>query len=272
MKNNRGYTLIELVVAVGLFALVMTLAAGSYILMVDLSRQAQGIATGINNLSFALETMTRSIRTGTTYNCGVFAGGGDCPNGADTFSFRNASGANITYTRGVQGPDGTIGDIVENDTTILTDPSVHVSSLMFYVTGTKTASEGDYTQPHVTIVISGTVSSGPRKTPQAFVIETGATMRGVDLTVPLAPSENPPLPTCTISVNPSSVLAGGRPALSWTIQNATSFSIDHGIGPVLFADMPRTVGPIDASDSYTGTVTNAIGSGTCSATVTVTSQ
>ena len=63
-----GYTLVELIVAVGLFALVMLLAAGAYLMMIGVNRQAQGIATGIDNLSFALETMTRSIRTGTNYN------------------------------------------------------------------------------------------------------------------------------------------------------------------------------------------------------------
>jgi hypothetical protein len=51
---------------------------------------------------------------------------------------------------------------------------------MFYVSGTKTTSAGDYNQPHVTIIISGTVSS-PGKASQYFNVETGATMRGTDL-------------------------------------------------------------------------------------------
>ena len=96
MKNNttRGYTLIELIVAVGLFAFVMTLVSGAYFLMIGLNRQAQGIATGINNLSFALETMSRTIRTGYDYDCG---GLGDCPTGATNFSFISATGDTIAY-------------------------------------------------------------------------------------------------------------------------------------------------------------------------------
>ena len=44
MKNSsRGYTLIELMIAVGLFALIMMLAAGAYLMMIGISRQAQGI-------------------------------------------------------------------------------------------------------------------------------------------------------------------------------------------------------------------------------------
>ena len=62
MKRARGYTLIELMVAVGLFAIVMMLASGAYLVMIGVSRQTQGIATGVDNLAFALETMTRITR------------------------------------------------------------------------------------------------------------------------------------------------------------------------------------------------------------------
>lgn len=179
MTISRGYTLIELVVAVGLFALVMTLASGAYLLMIDLSRQTQGISTGIDSLSFTLETMTRNIRTGTSYNCGVY--GGDCIGGDTSFSFKDANGTDITYAFNQEA-----GSIVKDGAITLTDPSVHISALAFYVSGTRTiaSTPPDYLQPHVTIVISGSVSSGPRKTPQPFTIETGATMRGIDLTVP----------------------------------------------------------------------------------------
>ena len=192
-SSLRGYTLIELIVAVGIFALVMTLSAGAYLLMVDLSRQAQGISTGIDNLSFVLETMTRGIRTGTSYSCGAF-GGGDCPNGADSFSFTDAGGVDITYASGLQA-DGSTGAIVKNGSVILTDPSVSVSSLAFYVSGTGTIADSDFAQPYVTISVSGTVSSGPRNTSQAFTVETGATMRGIDLNITSAPTENVPMPT-----------------------------------------------------------------------------
>lgn len=182
--RSRGYTLIELVVSVGLFALVMTLSSGAYLLMIDLNRQAQGIATGINSLSFALETMTRSIRTGTSYSCGVY-NSGDCayPNGGDSLTFIDANGTSITYSRDFQSSDRSVGAIVKsvsNNTVTFTDPSVHISSLKFYVSGTI---KGDQYQPYVTIIVSGTVSSGPRKAPQSFTVETGAAMRGIDLTV-----------------------------------------------------------------------------------------
>lgn len=166
----RGYTLIELIVAMGLFAFVMTLSSGAYLLMIGLNRQAQGIATGIDNLSFAIETMTRDIRTGSNYRCG---GLGDCSSGASSFSFKNASGVDVSYSLVSSVIQKTVGSAVST----LTDPTVNVSSLAFYATGT---TPGDTQQPHVTIIVSGTVSYGAGKS-ESFTIETGATMRGSDL-------------------------------------------------------------------------------------------
>lgn len=169
MKNKRGYTLVELIVAVGLFALIMMLASGAYLVMIGINRHVQGVATGIDNLSFALEEMTRTIRTGTNYSCN---NNGPCPNGGTNFSVTNANGVAINYALS--------GGIITRNGIALTDPSVTVSSLMFYAFGTGTARQGDYQQARVTIIASGTVSSGPGKT-EAFTIETGATMRGSDI-------------------------------------------------------------------------------------------
>ncbi len=168
MKNNRGYTLIELIVAVGLFALIMTLVSGAYIVMIGITERQQSSATGIDNLAFALETMTRSIRTGTDYSCNS---GRDC-SGGTTFSVKNSSGTTMTYSL-------VNGTIMQNDVP-LTDPSVTISSLLFYVTGTIPVSSGDYNQPHVTIIVAGTVPSGKGST-ESFSVETAATMRVPDL-------------------------------------------------------------------------------------------
>ena len=48
MKKSRGYTLIELIVAVGLFAVIMTLVSGAYIVMISVTERAQGMASGID--------------------------------------------------------------------------------------------------------------------------------------------------------------------------------------------------------------------------------
>lgn len=174
MKNRlqKGYTLIELIVAIGVFALVMTLSSGAYLMMIGLNRQAQGIATGIDSLSFALESMTRDIRTGSAYDCG---GAGDCPSGGNSFSFKNKSGTAVTYSLSGSTLEKTVGTTPSP----LTDPSVTISSLTFYAVGTK-PTPSDYEQSRVTIIVTGTVAAGAGKT-QSFTVETGATMRGSDI-------------------------------------------------------------------------------------------
>ena len=171
--RKGGYTLIELIVAIGLFAIVITLVTGAYLMMIGIMRQAQATATGIDNLSFALEAMTRTIRTGVDYSCN---GGQDCLGGGGTFSILDlSSGSTVTYT--TSG-----GAITKNDLPITDSSVVNITSLLFYVSGTQPLSSfGDTNQPHVTIVISGTVSPGPGKPPLTFSVETGATMRGPDL-------------------------------------------------------------------------------------------
>jgi len=170
--QQSGYTLVELIVAVGLFAFVMTLSSGAYLMMIGLNRQAQGIATGIDDLSFALETMTRDIRTGSEYSCGGF---GDCPSGASSFSFRNRHGVLVTYSLS----DSSLVKTSNSIQSTLTDPSVTLSSLTFYAAGTSPA-PSDYQQSHVVIIASGTVSTGAGKE-EPFTVETSATMRGTDI-------------------------------------------------------------------------------------------
>lgn len=173
-STSSGYTLVELMVAVGLFALIMTLSAGSYVMMIGLNRQVQALTLGTNSLSFALDTMLRTIRSGSAYNCN---GIGDC-NGAGSFSFTDKDGNNITYRLSGGAIQETIGSV--ND--YLTDASsVTITSLTFYAYGTEPYSTGaNKDQARVSITVTGIIRYGPNKT-QNFAIETGATMRGSDL-------------------------------------------------------------------------------------------
>ncbi len=89
---------------------------------------------------------------------------------------------------------------------------------------------------------------------------------GVTCTYPTPPAA----PTCTLTANSTSVQTGSPSILSWTTGNATSFSINQGVGAVSpTASGSHSVTP-SATVTYTGTATGAGGSITCTATVTVT--
>jgi prepilin-type N-terminal cleavage/methylation domain-containing protein len=179
----RGFTLVEMLVSIALFAIVMLMVSSAYLIIIAANRQAQALAAATDNLSFALESMTREIRTGTDYNCGTSSGGNCMPNPRSAFYFTDSSGAFTSY--GLSG--GQIFECSSYDSycapsTPITDSAVTITALNFYVQGTKpyNGGNGDTLQPQVLITIAGTAPVSSGKT-APFYIETGATMRGTDL-------------------------------------------------------------------------------------------
>ena len=83
-----------MIVAVGLFSLVMLVSVGALLSLTGANRKAQALQSVMNNLNIALDGMVRSIRMGSDYHCGagVFIGTGnldDCSsNGGTRFVFK----------------------------------------------------------------------------------------------------------------------------------------------------------------------------------------
>lgn len=86
--TNKGFTLVELLVATALFSVVVTTAVGSMLTTIDAYRRARASQTAVDNLNFALESMSRAIRQGSSYS--TIAG--------SAFSFTNAVGASVAYS------------------------------------------------------------------------------------------------------------------------------------------------------------------------------
>jgi hypothetical protein len=81
------------------------------------------------------------------------------------------------------------------------------------------------------------------------------------------PAQGPVPPTATFTASPTSIAAGQSSTLSWNTTNATTVSINQGIGTVT-ASGTRSVSPT-ATTTYTLTATNGAGSTTATTTVTV---
>ncbi len=67
--SQKGFTLIEMVVAVGLFSVVMLVAVAAILSIIGNNKKAQAINNVVNNLNFAIESMVRDMKTGQYYQC-----------------------------------------------------------------------------------------------------------------------------------------------------------------------------------------------------------
>lgn len=169
-RAQRGYTLLEMIVSVGIFSVVMLVATAAYLTLIHLDRQSRATTDVMTNLSFVIDSMSRSIRTGSDY----------CRTGcnASRFSFVDSEGRTIVYARTAgtitqQVDGGAPSPIVDSRITIPSD------GLRFYRWGTNPgAADG---QPRITFVVKGSVVPEPGADPVTFVVQSGATQRLIDL-------------------------------------------------------------------------------------------
>ncbi len=183
-----------MMVAVAIFAIVMTVALGALLAMSESDRKAQTLKSVINNLNFSLDSMSRAIRTGTEYHCDPddpavpITTPNNCVTPETSFAFRPAGALlseRITYRLetsngalcGQAAPNiGCIVRTTASGSSPLTSPEVYIETLRFYVRG---AAQGDSLQPIVTILIAGVVTvSATQSSP--FNLQTSVTQRLYD--------------------------------------------------------------------------------------------
>jgi phospholipase C len=116
--------------------------------------------------------------------------------------------------------------------------------------------------------VSGSTTELPSATTTYTLTATNAT-GSVSATVTVNVTE--PAPTLTFTAAPASIIAGQPATLTWTSQNATSISIDNGVGSVTAPSGARQVSPMTTA-TYTAAATGPGGTVTATATVTVQQQ
>lgn len=220
-KKQSGFTLIEIIVSLALFSVVITIAVGALLILIASNRQLQSEQSVLTNLSFALDSMTREIRTGTNYYCDtrnvpnagtsdrrIFESGRilndgvdpmiarDCEDGRGTGSARlhglsfveggdsitvDATGSRIVYYH--DADDGKLYRRLSGQPpeSIVSD-GLYISDADFYVTGTDRT---DDVQPKVTVVLRAYASQqdflADTAGDRAYVIQTTVTQRTLDI-------------------------------------------------------------------------------------------
>jgi prepilin-type N-terminal cleavage/methylation domain-containing protein len=173
--KNKGFTLIEVMTAVSIFAIVMTISLGSIVGIFDANRKTRTLKAIMGNLNLAIESMSKEMRYGQNYHCGsgTITTPQNCAGGGTLISFLSSEGSQITYT--LSGT--TIEKEVDGGGFIpITAPEVIIDSLTFYTLG---AGTGNTLQPKTTIRIKG--HAGSDKSRSDFILQTLVSQRLPDL-------------------------------------------------------------------------------------------
>jgi len=180
-SKRGGFTLIEMLVSVSIFTLVMLIATSAVFTIVASNKKAESLKSVMDNLNFALENMTRNIRTGSNYSC--VDTGGNCPGGDTSFSFTPNQSTDETIEYSISN-----GQIMETDQLAngswtspyaLTASEISVTKLEFYLVGS--GGQGTFgagLQPRVLMTVIGT--AGTSTTATQFKIQTTLSQRQID--------------------------------------------------------------------------------------------
>ena len=181
--NSRGFTLVEMLVAVSLFVMVVAISIGAILSVFDANKKAQSSKTVVDNLNMAVENMARTVRFGEKYHCGYtgsFSSAQNCPdnNNGDTLLAVTFNGGRVCYRlygTAIQRSDDP--NCAETTYTDITSSDTVIEYLRFYVFGNPSS---DTSQPYVIAVIKGRVGSKV-STQTSFSIETLMSQRTLDL-------------------------------------------------------------------------------------------
>lgn len=172
----KGFTLIEMLISVALFSIVATIVAAAYLNLVNLDRRTRTTNDLVNNMNFVLDTMERSIRTGSNFSCG--SGNGTC----QSFTFTDQDGCITTFAltnaQITEAVSGGASGCQSSAAQSLNDPRISISNLRFIVTGVGTSNN---LEPQVLMLVSGSLRPAPNQAPVTFSVETAATERGIDI-------------------------------------------------------------------------------------------
>ena len=189
ISKRQGFTLIEMMVSLGIFIIVLSISVGALLSMVSSNRKTQSLRSAMDNLNLAMEEMSRNITQGRKYHCGetstidpnIIKDERSCPSGpsgVDHFlaiEDHNGDLSNIGDQLVYRMNLGRLEKSVDsgNNFKAVTAPSINIDHLMFYVFGNTI---GDDEVPRVIITIGGTAGDN-EGAQSSFNIQTMVTQR-----------------------------------------------------------------------------------------------
>ena len=179
IKKDQGFTLVELMTAVSIFLIIMTISMGSILSIFDANRKSRSMRAVMTNLNLALESMSREMRYGVNYHCGtqgLLTAARNCANGDDFMSFLSSEGEQVVYRSQGSAIEKSVNSGASY--TVVTAPEIIVDNLAFFTVGAGTSGQNGLLQPKVVIRIQGHAGSG--KSQSNFTVQTLVSQRALD--------------------------------------------------------------------------------------------
>ena len=189
-QKSSGFTLVEMLVAIAVFMSVMVVAVTALISIVNANRKSQAIKSVVDNVTFAIDSISRDMRAGTNYRCGdlstdnFFIIEGDCTGGNNGVQYKNPDNT-FTQYRFVSTNKSPTANIQKRscpsissclDWKDMTAPisNVNITNMKFYVLGSETGGleRGSRIQPRVIITLEGVAGDDAKGTKTTFQIQT----------------------------------------------------------------------------------------------------
>lgn len=186
--DNRGFTLVEIIVSVTIFTVVIMAGIGAILSINSVNRRAQAVKITMDNLNFALEGIVRELRLGRSYDCDNSTISEtppvpeDCTSsaGKDSIAFLDNQDNlvkfryNTTEKRVEKFDPERFGSAFIP----LTSPDVQIDALRFYVYGTD---PGDSVQPRIVVTLAGRAGTTTPEIGADFRLQTSVVQRRVDV-------------------------------------------------------------------------------------------
>ena len=167
-KNNDGFTLIEMVVAMTLFVAVIVTVMSIFLRSVQTERGVAGQSATIANVSLAIEEIAREMRTASSFTVPQQSDGGVLLNSVSdcsiqypsiTFTYTNGFGATTTvsYSRIKSSTTANyqITQTINGQSLPMTPAGTNITKLNFIITNQCPAAGGRKFPPRITIAVQG---------------------------------------------------------------------------------------------------------------------
>ena len=182
-KNLGGFTLVELLVSIGLFSTVMLIALITLFTLTFYNKESKNIQVATDAVAFLMDDIVRQARFGYNYHCddsGEIDKPKDCSGGGNYLALESGDYGDVDNPS-----DQIVYRFDEDDKKIykstnsgsdfsdITPETVEVNSLKFYVFG---SAEDDDVIPRILITMRATANAG-RDNEVSVTLQSTATQR-----------------------------------------------------------------------------------------------